>query len=225
MTHGTDVLHAVAGEFGRFTGVADIYSRSGIGLRTGWGVTPALVVVDFQKGFTCAESGVGAPMIAEIASTNRLVRACIDASVPVMYTAVGFQPGECSAWLRKMPGLEVLTEGGRYCELDDELVRAADAPFWIKRAPSAFFGTPLLAHLTSLGIDTVIVAGCVTSGCIRATTIDAASHGYRVVVPLECVADRSEEVHVANLFDIDAKYGDVMPLAQVIAHLAGEQGP
>lgn len=204
----------------QFSKTADIYSRSGIGARTGWGGRPALIIVDFQRGFTNSASGVGGPMPQEIIATNQVIEVCVDRGVPIMYTAVGFQRGERSAWLRKMPGLRVLEEGSQWCELDNELIRAKDAPYWIKRAPSAFFGTPLLAHLTSLAVDTVIIAGCVTSGCIRATTIDAASAGYRVVVPRECVADRSIEVHNSNLFDIDSKYGDVISLAEALQHLS-----
>jgi len=88
-----------------------------------------------------------------------------------------------------------------------------------KTKPSAFFGTPLASILTYLGIDTIVLGGMVTSGCVRATVIDAFSHNYRVIVPLECVADRSPTSHEVNLFDIDMKYADVLPLAEVLAHL------
>jgi maleamate amidohydrolase len=88
-----------------------------------------------------------------------------------------------------------------------------------KSKPSAFFGTPLASMLVYLGVDTLVVTGMVTSGCVRATVIDAFSHNYRVIVPLECVADRSPTSHQVNLFDIDMKYADVLPLADVLAHL------
>ncbi len=87
-----------------------------------------------------------------------------------------------------------------------------------KSKPSAFFGTPLASMLTYLGVDTLVVTGMVTSGCVRATVVDAFSHNYRVVVPIECVADRSATSHQVNLFDMDMKYADVLPLADVLAH-------
>ena len=82
-----------------------------------------------------------------------------------------------------------------------------------------FFGTPLASTLTAAGIDTLIVAGCTTSGCVRATVVDALQHGFRAIVPRECVGDRSAEQHAANLIDMDGKYGDVIGLAEVITVL------
>jgi maleamate amidohydrolase len=155
-------------------------------------------------------------------ATARLISGFRHRGLPVMFTAVGFQEGEPSNWLRKMPGLAVLRERGAWCEIDPRLGRLKREPFWVKRAPSAFFGTPLSAHLTSSGIDTVVVTGCVTSGCIRATTIDAASAGLRVIVPSECVGDRSQDVHIANIFDIDSQYGDVGMLDDVFQHFEGD---
>jgi nicotinamidase-related amidase len=88
-----------------------------------------------------------------------------------------------------------------------------------KSKPSAFFGTALAAVLNYHGVDTTIVTGMVTSGCVRATAVDAFSYNYRVIVPIECVADRSETSHQINLFDLDTKYADVTPLDEVLAHL------
>ncbi|GAA5163243.1 N-carbamoylsarcosine amidohydrolase [Pseudonocardia eucalypti] len=175
--------------------------------------------MDFQTGFTDPASGVGAEMPKELAATAELIELCTRFDVPVMFTAVAFQPFDQSKWLRKMPGLHALREGGRWCQLDARLPLCPDAPVWIKRAPSAFFGTPLQPHLRALGIDTLIVTGSVTSGCILATVIDAASLGYHVIVPLECVTDRSPVAHLANLVDIDTKYGDVVELDEVTSHL------
>ena len=100
------------------------------------------------------------------------------------------------------------------------LVPAAGEPVWIKRASSAFFGTPIIPFLTAARVDTLIVTGCVTSGCIRATTVDAVSFGYRTIVPVECVGDRAEGPHKWNLFDIDAKYADVESLPYVLSRVA-----
>lgn len=203
---------------------AEIYAASGIGARTGFGSRPALLVVDLQAGFTNPASGVGGELGTVVEASSRLIAASRHRGIPVMFTAVGFQRSEKSNWLRKMPGLGVLIEGEQWCDLDHRLERDPGEPFWVKRAPSAFYGTPLQSHLVSQSIDTVIVCGCVTSGCIRATTIDAASAGFRVIVPAECVGDRSDDVHRANLFDIDSKYGDVVPLADVLRHLSEGTG-
>jgi maleamate amidohydrolase len=88
-----------------------------------------------------------------------------------------------------------------------------------KKWQSAFFGTDLRSILTGLGVDTLVVTGCVTSGCVRATATDAASHGFRVILPRECIGDRTAQIHEANLFDLNAKNGDVVPLAEVLAYL------
>jgi maleamate amidohydrolase len=200
----------------------DAYRSAGIGERVGWGERPALLVVDFQVGFTSPASAVGGALDPEVEATARLVRAFRERGAPIAFTAVGFQAGERvgSAWLRKMPGLAILEAGGPLCEIDPRVAPAADEPVWIKPAPSALHGTPALTFLRARDVDTVVVAGCVTSGCIRATTIDLASWGYRVIVPAECVGDRTREVHLSNLFDIDAKYGDVEPLEATQAAFA-----
>jgi len=124
-----------------------------------------------------------------------------------------------------MPGLSALVEGSSYVKIDERVWPRADEPVWAKRAPSAFFGTPLVPFLVAEGVDTVIVAGCVTSGCVRATVVDAVSLGYRTVVALEAVGDRTERVHNATIFDIDSKYADVESVDSVIAHLSAEEVP
>jgi|SRR5882757_1173627 maleamate amidohydrolase len=199
-----------------------IYRRSGIGSRVGFGVQPALLIVDFQKGFTDPACPVGGDLSDQIASAKILLDAARDAKLPVAFTAVGFHESRLdgATWLRKMPGLNVLAEKSTLCEIDERLKPLANEPVWIKRAASAFFGTPILPFLTAARVDTLIVVGCVTSGCIRATTIDAVSYGYRTIVPMECVGDRAEGPHRWNLFDIDAKYADVEPVADVLSSIA-----
>lgn len=199
-----------------------IYEQSGIGHRVGFGARPALLIVDFQRGFTDPSCPVGGELSKEIAATKTLLEAARQAKFPIAYTAVGFDESRLDGaiWLRKMPGLAVLEEKSSLCEIDDRLKPLANEPVWIKRAASAFFGTPIIPFLTAAGVDTLIVAGCVTSGCIRATTVDAVSFGYRTIVPVECVGDRAEGPHRWNLFDIDAKYADVEPLASVLAKIS-----
>jgi maleamate amidohydrolase len=199
-----------------------IYQRSGIGGRVGFGTSPALLIVDFQRGFTDPSSPVGGDLSQEISATKSLLDTARKNRLPIAYTAVGFHQSarDAAVWLRKMPGLAMLKEKSHWCEIDERIAPQADEPVWIKRAPSAFFGTPIIPFLTPACVDTLIVVGCVTSGCIRATTSDAASYGYRTIVPAECVGDRAAGPHRWNLFDIDAKYADVEPQSKVLAYLA-----
>ncbi len=195
-----------------------IYSESGIGSRTGFGRRPALVVVDLQNGFTDPACPVGGDLTSVLDATAHLLGVARDRGIPIAYTAVGFHASRSdgAVWLRKMPGLAALVEGGHWCEIDPRVQPLEGEPVWVKRASSAFFSTPLQTFLIGHGVDTVIVTGCVTSGCVRATVVDAVSFGYRVIVPEECVGDRADGPHAWNLFDIDSKYGDVEPLAHVV---------
>jgi len=201
----------------------EVYARSGIGGRVGFGERPAVVVVDLQNGFTDPSCPVGGELAEVIEATAELLAEARRARLPIAYTAVGFHPGERdgSAWLRKMPGLGVLEVGTHWCEIDRRVAPQPDEPVWVKRASSAFFGTPLLTYLNLARADTVVIAGCVTSGCVRATTIDAVSWGYRPIVPQECVGDRAAGPHETNLFDIDQKYADVVPLEEAIGAIRG----
>jgi nicotinamidase-related amidase len=164
---------------------------------------------------------VGGELGDVLAATADLLAEARRLGLPVAFTAVGFDPAEMetSPWLRKMPGLKALEAGTHWCEIDPRVAPRAGEPVYVKRASSAFFGTPLPTFLAAGGVDTVIVAGCVTSGCVRATTIDAISAGLRPIVPQECVGDRAEVPHATNLFDIDAKYADVLSLGDVIEEL------
>jgi nicotinamidase-related amidase len=201
---------------------SEIYRRSGIGTRVGHGSRPALVVVDLQNGFTDPASACGGNLDEVVAAAARLLEAARAARLPVAFTAVAFHRSlrDGATWLRKMPGLDQLVEGSAWCQVDDRVRPRDDEPMWEKRAPSAFFGTPLLPFLIAEGVDTLVVCGCVTSGCVRATVVDAVSYGYRTVVPLEAVGDRAARVHDGAIFDMDAKYADVEPLEDVIARLA-----
>lgn len=207
-------------------GAQGVYERSGIGGRAGFGERPAVLVVDFQKGFTDPASPVGSDLTPQIEATASLLGAARSRAFPVAYTAVGFDPGlrDGATWLRKMPGLSVLVDGSEWCEVDERVAPAPGDPVWVKRASSAFFGTPLIPFLTAAGVDTLIVTGCVTSGCVRATTIDAVSWGYRTIVPHECVGDRAQGPHDWNLFDIDSKYADVISLREVLDQFATANG-
>lgn len=200
------------------------YAKGNMGKRAGFGARPGLLVVDMTRAFTedrfpLGCSAAGAPCVRAIRTLLDTVR---PRAVPVFYTRYDAfaADAEWGLWLDKGTGAEPnsLMRTAEAHEIADLLKPAPRDVVITKTKPSAFFGTPLASMLTYLGLDTLIVTGMVTSGCVRATVIDAFSHNYRVIVPLEAVADRSETSHQVNLFDMDMKYADVMPLAEVLAH-------
>ena len=146
---------------------------------------------------------------------------------PVIYTRVIYAPSGADGgiFVQKVPVLRTMVEGEPMSEIVPELPPGPDDVVIKKQYASAFFGTPLAAMLTSQGVDSVIVTGCSTSGCVRATAVDGMQHGFRVIVPRECVGDRHPAPHEANLFDIDSKYGDVVSKAEVLAYLDGKPQP
>jgi maleamate amidohydrolase len=151
------------------------------------------------------------------------------AGLPVVYTTVSYDEGDrvaAAAFIDKIPALLTLAEGSRWVEIDPRIAPLPTEPVLNKLFASAFFGTPLASLLTSAGCDSVVVTGASTSGCVRATAVDGLQHGYRVVVPREAVGDRNPDAHEANLYDIDTKYGDVVSVDDLVAHveqLAGDR--
>ncbi len=140
-----------------------------------------------------------------------------------MFTAIAYSPaearGDTVAWLRKAPGMRALVEGGEAAALDPRLpVRPGDHVL-VKKGASAFAGTPLAALLTAAHCDTVLVCGATTSGCVRATAVDAVQAGFDTLVVRECTGDRARGPHDAALFDLQAKYADVIPLDEALGHL------
>jgi nicotinamidase-related amidase len=199
-------------------------AADGFRQRQGPGTRPALVVVDLVKGFTDPDSPLYCDADAAVAATGRLLEAARAAGAPVAYTTVQYDEAGARvarAFLAKVPALRVLKPGTPWPAVDDRIAPHAGEPVLVKLFASAFFGTPLAAMLAAHGADTVVVTGASTSGCVRATAVDALQHGYRVVVPREGVADRAPAPHEAALFDIDAKYGDVVGVAEAEALLRG----
>jgi len=203
------------------TATRRFYAERGIGARVGFGSRPALLVVDLVVGFTDPDSPLGSPMASEIAATVRLIESARRSEAPVHYTTNAFAPGfgDGGPFLEKMPSLRLLKEGSALVDLDPELRREPTEPLWVKKGASAFFGTALAAALTTAGIDTVLVAGCTTSGCVRASVVDSCQHGFRTAVVCEAVGDRAEGPHRASLFDMDSKYADVVSLDAALAYL------
>jgi len=188
--------------------------------RVGFGRRPAVLAVDFACGWTDPAAPMAVPLEAAIDATACVIRAARPAGAPVIFTTyeVG-PPGAASPLLRKSPRVACMTPGSPWTRIDPRLPRLPDDYVLVKPAGSAFFATSLAAMLRTLHVDTVLVCGCVTSGCVRATAVDAAQHGLHTIVVREAVGDRSAAAHEANLLDIDQRYGDVVLMDEVIAWL------
>jgi maleamate amidohydrolase len=187
------------------------------------GRRPAVIVIDFIRAYTAPGSPLFAePVVAAVAATPPLLLAARRAGAPVIYTRVLYHPNgrDGGLFVRKVPALRAMVEGEPLADIVPELLPDPDDLVIVKQYASAFFGTSLAATLTAMGVDTLIIAGCSTSGCVRATAVDAIQHGFLPVVVRDCVGDRRSEPHEANLFDIQAKYGEVMPLGDVLTYLA-----
>lgn len=204
----------------------EVYERARLGQAFRLGERPAVLVVDLSCGFTDPACALGADLSPEVEATRRLLDAARAKGLPVVFTTVGFEANrkDGALWLQKIPALAELELGSRWVDIDPRLERRDDETVVLKKGASAFFGTNLAAILVSQGVDTVILCGATTSGCIRATAIDLLQNGWPALVPRECVGDRARAPHDANLFDIQAKYADVVPLEQVLAYVTSVPG-
>lgn len=199
------------------------YERAGFGATVVRGRRPAVVVVDLSRGFTEPGFPSGSDLTAQVAATARLLELAGELDLPTVLTTIAYDETEAEGravrWLDKAPGMRALREGSEAVDIDPRLPRRAGDQLLVKKTASAFFGTGLAATLTARGVDTVIVCGATTSGCVRATVVDAVAHGFSVLVPRECVGDRAQGPHEANLFDMDQKYADVVSVDEVLEYL------
>jgi maleamate amidohydrolase len=197
------------------------YDAAGFGGRVGWGSRPALLVIDMAGAWTSPGEQLGSDLSGVMSGIVRLLPIARRQRIPVYFTTMAYgSPEEAGEVVcRKLPHTRQMLRGSERVQLAPELNRQPDEPLIEKPRASAFFATNLLAMLIARGIDTVIVTGCSTSGCIRGTCESAHNYNFRVIVPREAVGDRSISAHEANLFDIDARYADVVPLQQVLDHL------
>jgi maleamate amidohydrolase len=191
--------------------------------RAGFGTRPALIVVDVNVGFTDPASPLVCDLDDVVESIGRLLGEARRAEIPIVYTTVSYTEGDkrtAAAFIDKVPALLTLEAGSRWVDIDPRIAPEPGEPVLNKLFASAFFGTPLSSFLAAAGCDSLIVTGASTSGCVRATVVDALQHGYRPIVPREAVGDRNPAAHEANLYDIDAKYGDVVSVDEALEHLA-----
>ena len=180
----------------------------------GFGRKSALIVIDLLQGYTTEGSALYAPGVVEcVKEMPDLLALAREKKIPVIHTRVlyakpNYEDG--GVWIKKAPVLLDLVEGHPYAEFCEGVEPQEGEVVVVKQYASAFFGTSLVATLNGLGVDTLIITGCTTSGCIRATAVDTVQHGFRPICVRECIGDRAEGPHEANLFDINAKYGDVI---------------
>lgn len=203
-----------------------IYERARLGASFTLGERPAVVVVDFSCGFTDPDCTLGSDLTEEVEATNRLLAVAREKGLPVIFTTIGFEANkkDGALWLEKVPSLGDLELGGRWVEIDPRLERRENETVIVKKGASAFFGTNLASVLVAQRVDTVILCGATTSGCIRATAVDLLQYGFPALVPRECVGDRAQAPHEANLFDIQAKYADVVSVDEALGYLESVQG-
>ncbi|MEM8724074.1 MAG: isochorismatase family protein [Pseudomonadota bacterium] len=190
--------------------------------RIGFGQKPALILIDFVEAYFAKDSPLYAGVDAALAAAIDLLGAAREAGVRVIYTNVEFHPSmvDGGRFAQKVGALTSFVRGSPLGAWPEGLEPTEDELVISKQYASAFFGTSLASTLTAQGHDSLIITGLSTSGCVRATCVDACQHGFIPIVVEDAVGDRHPEVHKANLFDMNAKYGDVVTLAEAKRHLS-----
>lgn len=186
----------------------------------GLGESPALLVVDVIKGFTDPNCPLGSEADLVVEANRKLMDVFHAQSLPVFLTTVVYDnDDQASVFRARVPALNVLERGSHWCEIDRRLPLSSPDTIIEKTHASAFHGTNLADRLQSIGIDSLVVTGLTTSGCVRASAVDGLQHNFKVIIPEEATGDRDPSAHQANLYDLNAKYVDVMPLDKVLALL------
>ncbi|MEE8306902.1 MAG: isochorismatase family protein [Gammaproteobacteria bacterium] len=207
------------------TDLDEDYAQAGFGNQLGFGQRPALIIIDFVQAYMDKDSPLYAGVEDTLTHTVDLLGAAREAEIPILHTNVSFTPGgiDGGVFFRKVKALRCFEQGSRLGAFATGLEPVTGEPIITKQYASAFFGTSLASTLTALGVDTLLIAGLSTSGCIRASAVDAVQHGFIPVVVREAVGDRDDAPHLANLFDLQAKYADVVGLAEVKQYLKDER--
>jgi maleamate amidohydrolase len=205
-------------------GLHDFYTQRGFSGRVGFGERPAVLVIDLARAWTepFPASPLGSGLSAVIQQICKILRVARQIPLPVFFTTMEFDADGRDAGAvvaLKTPHIAINARGSEWNQLHPALERQPHEVLIAKQRASAFHGTTLLSQLIAQSIDTLIVTGCSTSGCIRATAQDGFDYDFHVIVPREAVGDRSPSAHEANLFDIDARLGDVLPVEHVLRHL------
>lgn len=200
---------------------AEMYAERDFGDEVGMGEQPALLIIDLINAFTHPETDLGSDVTDLLEQADRLLTAFREYDLPRYFTTVAYEDsyGDAGQFIKKVPALCELKRDTEAVEVDERVAPENGERVILKKYASAFFGTDLQTELTTNGVDTLVLVGVTTSGCIRATAVDSLQHGYRTIVPSDAVGDRAEGPHKANLFDIDAKYGDVVKAEDVLERL------
>ena len=201
---------------------AAFFAARGFGQRIGFGKRPAIMVIDLTNGFTDPARPLGSDLSGQIAATNRLIALAQAKGLPVILSSVRYDDeglSDAGIWAIKQKGSASLVASGDGHLFDKRLLRGGNESILYKKYASCFFGTDLVPRLLTFGVDTLILTGTSTSGCVRATAVDACQNGFRPMVVREGVGDRAEAPHRQALFDLDAKYADVVGLEETCAYL------
>ena len=204
---------------------SEIYKHQNFGNFLGIGKKTALLIVDFVNGFDDPDQFGGGNISEACDNTVRLLAACRDLGLTIAHTRVvlAHDGSDNNIMTIKVPALKTLTEEAECSQIVRRLAPQPGEIVVRKRVPSAFFGTDLAANFTMRRIDTVLVTGCTTSGCVRASALDAMCVGFRPIIVTDCVGDRAMDPHKANLFDLKQKYAELMTRDEVIAELTSRQ--
>jgi maleamate amidohydrolase len=198
------------------------YARAGYHHRLGFGARPALLLIDFVQAYFEPTSPLYAGVDAALAQASRILDAARRHRIMVVFTNVTYQAGtgDGGIFRRKVPALDCMEAGNPLGDWPAGLAPQAGELIISKQYPSAFFGSSLASTLTANRIDTVLLTGLTTSGCVRATCVDAMSHGFIPLVVEDACGDRAAEPHKANIFDMNAKYADVIDTETALAYLS-----
>jgi nicotinamidase-related amidase len=200
-----------------------VYSSKGFKKPIGFGEKPAVLVIDAHQTFTDISCPLGCSLEKPLQEISKVLKVARKAKIPIFFTVCAYQPDSTDVnrlWLSKVAFMpEYFVPGSKWVEVDPILERQPKEIVIVKKYPSAFFGTDLVSMLNNVGVDTLIMTGFTTSGCLRASVVDGICYEYRVIVVEEGVGDRADLTHQVNLADIDAKYADVVPLETVINYL------
>ena len=203
-------------------GDAEFFQQRGFGLKIGFGERPALLVIDMLKAFTDPQMMLGANLDNEIEAIKPLIAVAHERDIPVIFSTVIYNDvdlKDAGIWALKMKGVATLRGDSDGVEIDPRLDFRKTDSLLVKKYASCFFGTDLVSRLLSRRVDTLIIVGCTTSGCVRATAVDAVQTGLRPMVVREAVGDRSAAAHEQSLFDLNAKYADVVSLDETLQYL------
>jgi nicotinamidase-related amidase len=200
----------------------EFFRQRGFGIKIGFGERPALIIIDMLKGFTDPAMPLGAKLDDEIEAQMPLLEVAHARDIPVIFSTVMYEEADikdAGIWALKQKGARSLTAGSEAVKVDPRLGMQPRDIHLVKKYASCFFGTDLVPRLNSRRVDTLIITGCTTSGCVRATAVDAVQNGFRPMVVREAVGDRSAAAHEQSLFDLNAKYADVVSLDETLQYL------